>query len=520
MTTGSRRRSRRRFDLAAHARRLESFLEEVARARHDAPGDGGLDLGELHQRRADLFAADRIAALARIAEGGEEDATEARLLLDATIAGNLRVELRELDDSIAEAERRAIVVWRGERIGYPIAPVRVAEIASRAERNGLDAGYREAVEAINPLRGERFERRRAALTSLGHPDESRLVAELHGYDSTALSVELQAFLAESETVYYAALRRYLARIDIEQGDASLADVSHLLRGSGWDALFPTRRLVGVLGSLMSRLGLEAGENLQIEIADPYPGAHARWFDLRVPDEVRLRVPPVAGVDAYRRALHALGHAAQRAGADRGLPLGARRLGDPAIGACYAFLFEDLLLDPEWLLAEVRMDEGAVVSFCDFAAFSKLYRMRRDVALHLYELRLRSEVEAPVARAYYAGMLSLLCGVHVPESGYLSDVGEGFTAAASLRGAFGASALAGWLRERQGATWWREPDAGETLRRAWSRGSAWSAQDVVAHLGYDRLDWRPVLRLIRTQLIGELSGYGGPNITTRAGTRKV
>ena len=42
----------------------------------------------------------------------------------------------------------------------------------------------------------------------------------------------------------------------------------------------------------------------------------------------------------------------------------------------------------------------------------------------------------------------------------------------------------------------------------------------AELGYDALDWRPVLRQIRTRLIGEMSGYGGPNITTRAGTRKV
>ena len=46
------------------------------------------------------------------------------------------------------------------------------------------------------------------------------------------------------------------------------------------------------------------------------------------------------------------------------------------------------------------------------------------------------------------------------------------------------------------------------------------EDVVARLGYDPLDWRPVLRQIRTRLIGEMSGYGGPNITTRAGTRKV
>jgi hypothetical protein len=48
----------------------------------------------------------------------------------------------------------------------------------------------------------------------------------------------------------------------------------------------------------------------------------------------------------------------------------------------------------------------------------------------------------------------------------------------------------------------------------------SIADALAYLGYDALDWRPVLRQIRTRLIGEMSGYGGPNITTRAGTRKV
>ena len=52
------------------------------------------------------------------------------------------------------------------------------------------------------------------------------------------------------------------------------------------------------------------------------------------------------------------------------------------------------------------------------------------------------------------------------------------------------------------------------------GAAASLADTLVELGYDALDWRPVLRQIRTRLIGEMSGYGGPNITTRAGTRKV
>jgi hypothetical protein len=81
-------------------------------------------------------------------------------------------------------------------------------------------------------------------------------------------------------------------------------------------------------------------------------------------------------------------------------------------------------------------------------------------------------------------------------------------------------LSGWLRANHGEAWWTTAGAGAALRDLWSQGQPWDVHDVVAQLGYDRLDWRPVLRQIRTLLIGEMSGYGGPNITTRAGTRKV
>ena len=76
-----------------------------------------------------------------------------------------------------------------------------------------------------------------------------------------------------------------------------------------------------------------------------------------------------------------------------------------------------------------------------------------------------------------------------------------------------------LRDRYGSAWWRTPTPASPAGHL-ARGLGPSAEDVVAALGYDHLDWRPVLRQIRAQLIGEMSGYGGPNITTRAGSRKV
>jgi hypothetical protein len=74
-----------------------------------------------------------------------------------------------------------------------------------------------------------------------------------------------------------------------------------------------------------------------------------------------------------------------------------------------------------------------------------------------------------------------------------------------------------LEQRHGLHRWRDPASSHLVE---SVAAASTLKDALAELGYDALDWRPVLRQIRTRLIGEMSGYGGPNITTRAGTRKV
>ena len=121
-----------------------------------------------------------------------------------------------------------------------------------------------------------------------------------------------------------------------------------------------------------------------------------------------------------------------------------------------------------------------------------------------------------------GMLSLTLGVRYrSRQSYLEQVDDGLYVARYVRSIMVEGSLAAWLRGHHGEAWWT--NRGCRRRRCAAAGRAGRSgmrEDVVAHLGYDHLDWRPVLRQIRTLLIGEMSGYGGPNITTRAGTRKV
>jgi len=65
----------------------------------------------------------------------------------------------------------------------------------------------EAEEAINPLRLERFERIGALARELGYADYVDLIRTTQGFDPDALGAQMRDFLAESETPYFAALRR-------------------------------------------------------------------------------------------------------------------------------------------------------------------------------------------------------------------------------------------------------------------------------------------------------------------------
>ena len=150
----------------------------------------------------------------------------------------LRLEVPELDAAIAAAERSAIVVWRGERTPFEMVPARIARTDGRLERDGLYAGWIDALEALNPLYRERHAAWRERAGAGGTDDLAAAVAV--GIDIEALALDLERLAILSETVYYSALRRYLALIEIEQGDATIADLWHVERGASWSQWFGER----------------------------------------------------------------------------------------------------------------------------------------------------------------------------------------------------------------------------------------------------------------------------------------
>ena len=376
----------------------------------------------------------------------------------------LRFETPELDATIGAAERGAIVVWRGERIPFADLPSLIARTDGRVEREGLYAGWIDALEELNPLYQERHAEWRRRAATVGVEDLAAAVAV--GIDLEALALDLERLAIQSETVYHAALRRNLALIGIEQGDATIADLWHVEHGAAWSQWFGERDL--------NRAAAEAGRDAS-------------------------------------GSVHGEGWRSGEAG------LAGSALSDTPAAAGVAELYGSLVGDPGWLRRALRMAPDEISSFTDFIAFVRLRRVRRLLGLVQYEMRLYRTDDEPMQRAYYTGIVGNMIGASVPGAAYLHDAGPPFSSVADLRRMMLAAAMAERFESRFGTEWWANDEARKLTAQL---GAASSAEDVLAQLGYDALDWRPVLRQIRTRLIGEMSGYGGPNITTRAGTRKV
>lgn len=363
-----------------------------------------------------------------------------------------------LDAAIADAEDRVIVMWRGEQIGLAHVPERIARIDQRAARELLYGSYVEALETLNPIYAQRL----AAWVAAGDP------ATRVSPDPIAFASGIEPFQRESETPYYAALRRYLALVGIEQGDATEADLWHVLRGVSWSHWFGVREVARAVAATGRGTG----------------GA----------------IDPLDGWRSAERQL-------------RGATVGKAPLVGDAIGHAYA----TLVGSPEWLAAELHVTRDDIGQFVDYAAFVRLWRLRRGAALLTYEQRLYATDDPALQRAYYAGLVGHLTGVAVAEAGYLANVPSPYASATELQVAVLGAMIVERLERDHGPRWWTDPAAASVMTRL---ANAPTLADVLAELGYDHLDWAPVLRQIRTRLIGEMSGYGGPNITTRAGSRKV
>jgi oligoendopeptidase F len=486
------------MDLEAYRELAEEFVAELTAEfyRHYAGLKDELEIEAIYTRHDALFtraAVEELREQAAAPSPGTDERRRRRMLVDFAVEGHLGQATKSLDAELARREAERSIELDGERIGYRESAVTQANEPD-AERRAQIEEARLAIteEELNPLHREALEVQHGLAQELGYPSYRDMCSALQGLDFDALHRQTEAFLAATEASYATVLEPELRRtLGIGLDGLRRSDLPRFFRAAETDASFPAERLTQSFIETARGLGIDvtaqAGVILDIERrANKSPRAFCA--PVRAPGEVYLVISPVGGRDDFSALFHEGGHTAHFANVDPALPFEFRQLGDNAITEAYAFLFQHLIEDPEWLRRRLGIDDdGALASY---TRANRLVYLRRYAAKFAYELELHgaSEDGLDALAGRYAELLSGAVRVAWPRQTFLADVDPGFYCTAYLRAWALETHLRGHLRQQFGPAWFEDPEAGATLRALWHDGQRLTPEEMLRELTGGRLDF--------------------------------
>jgi hypothetical protein len=483
------------WDLDDYRRDAERFSEEIDRDYylHLSGRKPDLEVEAIYARYEALFeraAIERIGE-ARLSASGEDE-RRLRYLHHFALDGYLGALSRHLEARLAELEATLEIAVGDESLPYRMAPVVQANEPDSERRAEIEAA-RNAVlaERLNPLHRESLETSHAACRELGWPSYLDAYSDVRALDLRELDARLEEFARVTEADYARTVDPELKpTVGIPLAELRRSDLARFFRAAHLDPLFPSNGMVGALRETLLGLGidLEAQSNVILDTAQrPTKSPRAFCSTPRVPEEVYLVLPPVGGREDYATLFHEAGHAEHYGCTRSALEFEFRHLGDNSVTESFAFLFEGLTANAEWLERVVGTEDAEAA--IRHARAARLVFLRRYSAKIAYEIELHGpDVDLEAMPTRYAELLGERIGVEWPRETWLSDVDSGFYVACYLRAWALEVQWRAELRGRFGETWFAARDAGEWLREIWAQGQRLDADALLAETAGRSLDF--------------------------------
>jgi hypothetical protein len=488
------------LDLQAYAAEAETFVGSMDREYylHFAGHKSELEIAPIYDRHQGLFGRPAIEELReRLAEAGPgDDERRTRYLLELAVGGFMGEATKAEETQLAEREATLEIEVDGRREPYRRASIWQANEPDPELRARIEEARLAVLDAeLNPLHVEVTTRSHGLAQDLGWPSYRAMSEELKAVDLAALERQTGAFLESTAAGYRERLEPQL-REQIGLGFDSFrrSDLPYFFRAPAFDTLFPDDRLLASFGETLAGLGIDlrGQENVRLDTEQrPQKSPRAFCSPVHVPREVYLVIPRTGGRDDFAALFHEGGHTEHYANVDASLPFEFRVLGDNSVTEGFAFLFEHLTEDATWLRTVMGVSDAE--AYLTFARASKLLFLRRYAAKLRYELELHAGERAlDEMPQLYARLLGDAVGIEWPRVTYLSDVDPGYYAANYLRAWAFETHLRSELRERFGEDWFTRPEAGDLLRTIWREGQRLDADELLAQVTGEQLDFAVML----------------------------
>jgi len=448
-----------------------------------------MNLSSIYEKYRHLFSEDLILDIKaeRQRASGDQD-RRLRYLQQFLVSNHLDMAVKELTDKFETMETQETVRVDSEEIPFRFAAVKIANEPDRAVRGKIYAARNSVIERINVILKERIRKLHETARKLGYEDYVALYGDIKRIDLYGLQQAMRDFIHRTDRLYKKKIGEFVrTRLGIELKAAEKHDISYLFRGRELDSYFKKEEMIKTLKHTLKDIGIKLNEqkNLHLDTVErPKKSPRAFVAAIKVPDDVKLVVMPIGGYDDYTTLFHEVGHAEHFGSVDPGLQLEYKYLGDNSVTEGFAFLFEYLVHDKNWLATHIQIDR--LGEYLDFAYLNRLFFLRRYGAKLFYELKLHRNSLEGMGGAYKTTLEETLKFIH-PRSHYLSDVDDGFYCAQYLRAWILETQLRAFLKDRFGEKWFNSLAAGRFLKDLWSKGQKYDAVEIAQTLGYDGLD---------------------------------
>lgn len=448
------------------------------------------DQASLYRQYSYLFTESSInkvkAAIAAEADVEKKRALEYFLhYLEVEYIGN---QTAELYDIYFDLEAQLKVLVDGKLAPYRNLDGLMANEADPARRTTLAQEEYRIYRLLNSVLLQRMvDTDHRLAKQLGYDSYLDLAVAYKMFDLDEMLVKAKEFMDMSEETY---LKLFDEISPIPRDQFRRSDILRVLSAKEYDEFFAQETLLSSAMKVFGGLGLEETARKKVLVHDeplPKKVPRAVCFAIRVPQDVRLSIKPIGGVQDYAALYHEFGHALHFSNSTT--PVWEyQQLGSNAVTEAYAYLFEAMPEREMWLSEHTSMNPEQRKAFRRQATFAKLYMARRYLAKVIYEAEFHRGVENPQQRYQY--WLSRAYGFQLNEdesTRYLSDL-DPFLYAADYAQAFYLEAMLDtYLSEHFGEKWWESEQAGAFLRQLWQEGNKLTGMELANRLGYQGYD---------------------------------
>lgn len=484
------------YDMDEIRTRSDDMAAEIMTAYYDTDAYGEeSDLAGIWEGYSDLADPGIPEYVARLRDRETDPRERKRLdyLFYDTAGTVIYDELISIQDEISNAEATGIVVVDGDSIAYrDIGIMFYNETDSELRQRYYEAMGAFEVENLNPLRARMVAESRARLIDFGFESLDEFEGRRRGLDHDAFEETVVDLLGATRDIYWELTNDAAHDVfGVDVTEVPDYDRGQLFRGAEFDTYFDAESMIPFMKEVFLGMGIDI-DALPIHVDDEdRPGKEPRpaTYGIRPGEDVRILIKPSGGVDDYESLFHEMGHGIHD-GVVTVTEYEFQRLGDYGVTETYAYIPEQLFMDPLFL-SETGLitDPDVLRRFLKNQLLGSLGSARYYAGLFRYERLLHTgeRTQEELAQAYGRLMEdSRLVPLAHPEFGYLSS-NEDYYGVNYLEAWILAAQLRHVFRERFGERWWESAEAGALYIELLEYGAELTAVEVAQHVGFDGLD---------------------------------